>query len=80
MDLTHGGHLTHGSSVNLSGKYFNFIHYGVNRETETIDFDQVAELAEKYKPELIVAGASAYPRIIDFEKFRQIDDMVLILW
>ncbi|NLM98335.1 MAG: serine hydroxymethyltransferase [Halanaerobiaceae bacterium] len=74
MDLTHGGHLTHGSSVNLSGKYFNFIHYGVNRETETIDFDQVAELAEKYKPELIVAGASAYPRIIDFEKFRQIAD------
>ena len=74
MDLTHGGHLTHGSPVNISGKYFNFIHYGVNRDTETIDFEQVAELAEKYKPTLIVAGASAYPRIIDFEKFRQIAD------
>lgn len=74
MDLTHGGHLTHGSPVNISGKYFNFIHYGVNKDTETIDFEQVAELAEKYKPTLIVAGASAYPRIIDFEKFRQVAD------
>lgn len=74
MDLTHGGHLTHGSPVNLSGKYFNFIHYGVSKEEETIDFEQVAKLAKKHKPKLIVAGTSAYPRIIDFEKFRQIAD------
>ena len=74
MDLTHGGHLTHGSPVNLSGRYYNFVHYGVDRESETIDFDQVAELAAKYKPALIVAGASAYPRIIDFERFRRIAD------
>ena len=67
MDLTHGGHLTHGSPVNLSGRYYNFVHYGVDRESETIDFDQVAELAAKHKPALIVSGASAYPRIIDFE-------------
>ena len=74
MDLTHGGHLTHGSPVNLSGRYYNFVHYGVDRESETIDFDQVAELAAKHKPALIVAGASAYPRIIDFERFRRIAD------
>lgn len=76
MDLTHGGHLTHGSKVNLSGKYFNFVHYGVSREEETIDYEQVAKLAKEHKPELIVAGASAYPRIIDFKKFRQIADEV----
>ncbi|MFP4015554.1 MAG: serine hydroxymethyltransferase [Halanaerobiales bacterium] len=74
MDLTHGGHLTHGSSVNLSGKYFNFVHYGVSKDSETIDFEAVAELAKEHKPKLIVAGASAYPRIIDFSKFRQIAD------
>ncbi|MEJ6950280.1 serine hydroxymethyltransferase [Natronospora cellulosivora (SeqCode)] len=74
MDLTHGGHLTHGSAVNLSGKYFNFVHYGVRKEDETIDFDQVAKLAKEHKPKLIVAGASAYPGIIDFDKFRQIAD------
>lgn len=76
MDLSHGGHLTHGSPVNLSGKYFNFIHYGVTKEEELIDFQQVEELAKKYKPELIVAGASAYPRIIDFARFREIADKV----
>ncbi|MFP4662293.1 MAG: serine hydroxymethyltransferase [Halanaerobiales bacterium] len=74
MDLTHGGHLTHGSSVNLSGKYFNFVHYGVSKEDETIDFEAVAKLVEEHKPKLIVAGASAYPRIIDFSKFRKIAD------
>ncbi|ACL70362.1 serine hydroxymethyltransferase [Halothermothrix orenii] len=76
MDLTHGGHLTHGSPVNMSGKYYNFIHYGVTREEEVIDFDQVRELARKHQPDLIVAGASAYPRIIDFEVFREIADEV----
>ncbi len=74
MDLTHGGHLTHGSSVNISGKYFNFVHYGVSKGEETIDFEQVAKLAAQHKPKLIVAGASAYPRLIDFAKFRQIAD------
>lgn len=75
MDLTHGGHLTHGSPVNMSGKYFNFFHYGVNKE-ERIDFEQVATLAREHKPDLIVAGASAYPREIDFTKFREIADEV----
>ncbi|MFW6022245.1 MAG: serine hydroxymethyltransferase [Halanaerobiaceae bacterium] len=74
MDLTHGGHLTHGSSVNISGKYFNFVHYGVSKEDETIDFDEVAELAKKHKPKLIIAGASAYSRLIDFASFRKIAD------
>jgi len=74
MDLTHGGHLTHGSSVNLSGKYFNFVHYGVSKDEETIDYQQVAKLADEHKPKLIIAGASAYPRLIDFAKFRQIAD------
>lgn len=76
MDLTHGGHLTHGSKVNLSGKYFNFVHYGVSREEEVIDYEQVRELAEEHQPELIVTGASAYSRIIDFDKFRRIADDV----
>lgn len=76
MDLSHGGHLTHGSPVNQSGKYYNFIHYGVSRETETIDFDQVRALALKHQPILIVAGASAYSRTIDFAKFRAICDEV----
>jgi len=74
MDLTHGGHLTHGSPVNISGKYFNFIHYGVTHDREIIDYEQVARLAGEYKPELIVAGASAYPRIINFQRFREIAD------
>jgi glycine hydroxymethyltransferase len=68
MSLAHGGHLTHGSPVNFSGKYFNFIPYGVSKETSYIDYDEVNDLAEKHKPKMIVAGASAYPRIIDFEK------------
>mgnify|MGYP000075914120 FL=1 len=76
MDLAHGGHLTHGSSVNFSGKLFNFVHYGVKKETGTIDYEQVADLAEKHRPKMIVAGASAYPRIIDFERFAAIADSV----
>ena len=76
MDLTHGGHLTHGSPVNMSGDYYNFVHYGVDKETETIDFDQVDKLAHRHKPKMIVAGASAYPRTIDFKKFKKIADDV----
>jgi glycine hydroxymethyltransferase len=76
MDLSHGGHLTHGSPVNLSGKYYNFVHYGVGRGTGTIDYEEVRELAIKHMPKMIVAGASAYPRIIDFEAFREIADQV----
>jgi glycine hydroxymethyltransferase len=72
MNLSHGGHLTHGSPVNISGKYFKFVSYGVNPETEMIDYDQVRDIARETKPKLIVAGASAYPRIIDFEKFSEI--------
>ncbi len=72
MDLSNGGHLTHGSSANFSGKLFNVISYGLNPQTERIDFDDVAAKAEEYKPKLIIAGASAYPRIIDFERFAQI--------
>jgi len=74
MNLSHGGHLTHGSKVNLSGKYFNFVEYGVNQETETIDYDQLRDIALKVKPRMIVAGASAYPRILDFKKIREIAD------
>ncbi|MCL0091865.1 serine hydroxymethyltransferase [Dehalococcoidales bacterium] len=76
MSLAHGGHLTHGDRVNFSGKSYNFIAYGVNKETERIDYQEVKRLALKHKPKLIVAGASAYPRIIDFERFRQIADLV----
>jgi glycine hydroxymethyltransferase len=76
MSLTHDGHLTHGSKVSFSGKSYNFIPYGVNRETERIDYEQVERLARKHKPKLIIAGASAYPRIIDFERFRHIADLV----
>lgn len=72
MNLAHGGHLTHGSPVNLSGKYFNFVPYGLNDETEMIDYDDIERLAKENKPKLIVAGASAYPRKIDFEKISQI--------
>ncbi|MEA3429342.1 MAG: serine hydroxymethyltransferase, partial [Thermodesulfobacteriota bacterium] len=72
MNLSHGGHLTHGSPVSFSGKFYNFIHYGVGEKTGTIDYDEVAFLAKKHNPKMIVAGASAYPRIIDFEKFAQI--------
>jgi len=72
MDLTHGGHLTHGSRVNYSGKLFNAVFYSVNRETEMIDYDQILSLAKEHRPKLIIAGASAYPRTIDFEKFGSI--------
>nr|WP_312832236.1 serine hydroxymethyltransferase [Sedimentibacter saalensis] len=76
MDLSHGGHLTHGSPVNMSGSYFNVVFYGVNKETETIDYDQVREIAKREKPKMIVAGASAYSRFIDFKAFREIADEV----
>ena len=76
MNLSHGGHLTHGSPVNFSGQLYNVIPYGVSRETETIDFDEVERLALEHKPKMIVCGASAYPREIDAEKFRQIADKV----
>ncbi len=69
MNLSHGGHLTHGSPVNISGKYYNFVAYGVDKETEKIDYDEVLRIAKETRPKLIVAGASAYPRIIDFERF-----------
>lgn len=74
MSLSDGGHLTHGSRVNLSGKYYNFESYGVDENTGMIDYDKVLEKAKECKPKLIVAGASAYPRIIDFKKFREIAD------
>lgn len=76
MNLSHGGHLTHGSPVNMSGKYFNIVSYGVNKDTERIDYDEVRQIAKKEQPKLIIAGASAYPRIIDFKTFREIADEV----
>lgn len=76
MDLSHGGHLTHGSPVNVSGKWFNVVQYGVNQETEQLDFDQIREIALKERPKLIICGYSAYPRTIDFAKFREIADEV----
>ncbi len=76
MNLSHGGHLTHGSPVNFSGVQYNFVEYGVDPKTEMIDYDVVAKLAEEHKPKLIVAGASAYPRVIDFKRFREIADSV----
>lgn len=76
MDLSHGGHLTHGSPVNFSGRLFNFVSYGVDKETERINYDEVRRIALECKPKLIVAGASAYARIIDFKKFREIADEV----
>ncbi|ARK32752.1 serine hydroxymethyltransferase [Halalkalibacter krulwichiae] len=76
MNLSHGGHLTHGSPVNFSGVLYNFVEYGVDKETQYIDYDVVRELAKEHKPKLIVAGASAYPRQIDFAKFREIADEV----
>ncbi len=76
MDLSHGGHLTHGSPVNFSGRYYKIVGYGVCKETGRIDYDQVEALAKEHRPQAIVAGASAYPRIIDFERFRKIADMV----
>ncbi|MGE5396005.1 MAG: serine hydroxymethyltransferase [Chitinophagales bacterium] len=79
MNLAHGGHLTHGSPVNFSGKYFNVVAYGVDKETEQINYDQVREIAKENKPKLIVVGASAYPRILDFKAFREIADEVSAL-
>lgn len=76
MNLSHGGHLTHGSPVNFSGKFYNIVPYGVSKETETIDYDEVERLAVEHKPKMIVVGASAYPRIIDFPAFRTIADKV----
>ncbi len=76
MDLSAGGHLTHGAKVSMSGKWFNAVTYGLHPETERIDYDAVAQLAREHKPKLIIAGGSAYPRIIDFARFRQIADEV----
>ena len=76
MDLSHGGHLTHGSKASISGKYFNACFYGMNEQTETIDYEQVLRRAEEVKPKIIIAGASAYPRFIDFKKMREIADEV----
>lgn len=76
MNLAHGGHLTHGSPVNFSGQLYNFVSYGVNKKTGTIDFDQVLDQAKKHRPKMIVTGASAYPRKIDFARFREIADAI----
>lgn len=76
MNLSHGGHLTHGSPVNLSGKYYNFVPYGVDKQTEVLDYDEIKNIAKKCNPKLIVAGASAYPRVIDFKILREIADQV----
>ncbi|MGI6175081.1 MAG: serine hydroxymethyltransferase [Christensenellales bacterium] len=76
MSLAHGGHLTHGSKVNISGKYYNFASYGVDEKTERIDYNEVLRIAEESKPKLLVAGASAYPRSYDFKKLREIADAV----
>ncbi|KIX12748.1 serine hydroxymethyltransferase [Dethiosulfatarculus sandiegensis] len=76
MDLAHGGHLTHGAKVSFSGRIYNFVHYGLNPETEALDYDQIRAMAKKHQPKLIVTGASAYSRIIDFAEFRKIADEV----
>ncbi len=76
MNLAHGGHLTHGHPINFSGRFFNIIAYGVSRETECIDYDEIEELALKHRPKLILAGGSAYPRAIDFKRLRKIADKV----
>lgn len=76
MNLSHGGHLSHGSPVNFSGKYFNVVAYGVREDNNLIDYDALAKLAKEHKPKLIIAGASAYPRIIDFNRFKEIADSV----
>src|SRR5262245_57371024 len=81
MNLAHGGHLTHGMHLNFSGKLYKVVHYGVRKDTERIDLDQVAQLAGEHKPKLIVAGASAYPRTIDFSRFAEIarDSQALLM-
>src|SRR3954470_19681797 len=76
LDLNSGGHLTHGSSFNFSGKLFKVVHYGLDKNTETVDYAQAAALAKEHRPKLVVVGASAYPRIFDFTKFREIADSV----
>ncbi|WP_138506309.1 serine hydroxymethyltransferase [Nostoc sp. PA-18-2419] len=76
MDLSHGGHLTHGSPVNVSGKWFQVSHYGVSQQTEQLDYDQIRELALRERPKLLICGYSAYPRVIDFQKFRSIADEI----
>ena len=76
MDLSHGGHLTHGNKANFSGRFYEVIHYGVDPKTEQIDYQHLAQLAEEHKPKMITAGASAYPRVIDFKKMREIADSV----
>jgi glycine hydroxymethyltransferase len=76
MNLSHGGHLSHGSPANFSGKFYKIVPYGVSRETETIDYEELAKLASEHKPKMIVVGASAYPRTIDFNKFRAVADEV----
>ena len=76
MSLAHGGHLSHGSPVNMSGKYFNIVPYGVDEVNNVIDYDKVRELAREHKPKLILAGASAYPRVIDFESLRRLQKEV----
>ncbi|MBB24547.1 MAG: serine hydroxymethyltransferase [Geminicoccus sp.] len=81
MDLAHGGHLSHGAAPNISGKWFNAVHYGVRRQDGLIDYDQAAELAAEQQPKVVIAGGSAYPREIDFAKFREIADSVgALLW
>ena len=81
MDLAHGGHLSHGAAPNMSGKWFNAVHYGVRRQDGLIDYDQAAELAAEHQPKVVIAGGSAYPREIDFAKFREIADSVgALLW
>src|SRR5438128_2921900 len=81
MDLAHGGHLTHGMRLNFSGKWYKVVSYGVRRDTERIDFEQVARLAREHRPRLVIAGASAYPREIDFTQFAQIcaDNKALLM-
>ncbi|WDL95193.1 serine hydroxymethyltransferase [Alicyclobacillus sp. ALC3] len=76
MNLAHGGHLTHGSPVNFSGQLYNFVAYGVTEETQTIDYDEVLRIAKEHRPKMLVAGASAYPRVIDFQRMRAIADEV----
>ena len=81
MSLPHGGHLTHGTKVSFSGKWFDAVHYGVDKDTEDIDYDQVEQLAREHRPKVILAGGSAIPRLIDFERFRAIADEVgAIFW
>ena len=76
MDLAHGGHLTHGTSVNISGKLYRGVTYGVTRDDELLDYDEIARIAHEHRPRLLIAGASAYPRVIDFARFRAIADEV----